>query len=152
MCGILIYKEKGNNEFIRKRGPDLTNKIEINGLTFVHNLLSVTGEFTEQPFIDGDDIVCEYNGEIYGIPFERSDGEVLIPMYKQQGLVFPNSLYGEYAIALYDFKNDIALFITDPFATKPLFRNGIECASYESGVGGEEIPPNTIEGVKISTE
>lgn len=152
MCGILIYKKKGNNEFIRKRGPDLTNKIEINGLTFVHNLLSVTGEFTEQPFIDGDDIVCEYNGEIYGIPFERSDGEVLIPMYKQQGLVFPNSLYGEYAIALYDFKNDIALFITDPFATKPLFRNGIECASYESGVGGEEIPPNTIEGVKISTE
>jgi asparagine synthase (glutamine-hydrolysing) len=149
MCGILIYKDKGNDEYIQYRGKFL-NRTEINGLTFFHSLLPITGEFTRQPFVKKD-IVCEYNGEIYNHDFKRSDGENLIPLYKTFGINFPRHLDGEFAIALYDFGNDLALFITDPFATKPLWRNGIECASYESGVGGHRIEPNTIEGVKIST-
>lgn len=86
------------------------------------------------------------------MPFKQSDGENLIPLYKRNGITFANQLDGEFAIALYDFKSDLALFITDPFGTKPLWRNGIECASYRSGVGGREIEPNTIEGVRISDE
>jgi asparagine synthetase B (glutamine-hydrolysing) len=53
-------------------------------------------------------------------------------------------LDGEFAIALYDFKNEIAIFATDPFKTKPLFINGLECASYRSGVGGGKAQPNEI--------
>lgn len=150
MCGFIVHNGKGNNYFIQKRGQDLTNTYEKNGFIFTHNLLNITGEITPQPFID-EDIVCLYNGEIYNHKFIKSDGENLIPLYKKYGLRFADELDGEYAIALYDFKNDIALFITDLFSTKPIWRNGLECASYESGVGGHKIKANTIEAVSIST-
>jgi asparagine synthetase B (glutamine-hydrolysing) len=143
MCGFLVYKEKGDNSRISRRGPDATNVFKTSGLTFVHNLLSITGDFTPQPFVE-DDIVCVYNGQIYNQPFSKSDGEVLIPLYRQHGITFARHLDGEFAVALYDFRNAIAIFATDPFRTKPLFINGIECASYRSGVGGEKAKPNEI--------
>lgn len=151
MCGFLVYKQKGNNFYIQKRGQDFTNEVKKGSFTFVHNLLHITGAFTPQPYIDppdgeaGGDIVVVYNGEIYNHKFVRSDGENIIPLYKKYGFVFPKYLDGEWAIALYDFKNKVALFITDLFATKPIWRKDLECASYESGVGGKKIPPNTIE-------
>ena len=77
MCGFLTYLEKGDNSRIRRRGPDVTRIVSRAPFTFVHNLLSVTGEFTPQPFVD-DDVVCLYNGQIYNQPFSGSDGEVLI--------------------------------------------------------------------------
>jgi asparagine synthase (glutamine-hydrolysing) len=144
MCGLLVYKENGNNNYIKRRGPDFTNIVKKDGFTFLHNLLHVTGQFTPQPYIE-DNIVCLYNGEIYNNDYQRSDGENLIPLYKKYGVDFPKYLDGEWAIALYDFNNKVALFITDLFATKPIWRNGLECASYESGVGGHKIPANTVE-------
>jgi len=143
MCGFLVYKEKGDNSRISRRGPDCTNVYRRSGVTFVHNLLSVTGDFTPQPFVE-DDIVCLYNGQIYNQPYSRTDGEVLISLYRQHGVTFARHLDGEFAIALYDFRNALAIFATDPFKTKPLFINGIECASYRSGVGGEKAKPNEI--------
>lgn len=150
MCGILVYKNTGNSSFIEKRGL-YNNETKINGYTFFHSLLPVTGEFTQQPFID-EDVVCIYNGEIYNHKFVKSDGENLIPLYNKHGITFARELDGEFAIAIYDFKNDLALFITDRFATKPLWVNGTECASYQSGVGGKEVTPNTAIVVQISTE
>jgi asparagine synthase (glutamine-hydrolysing) len=150
MCGLLVSKGgRGNDRFIRRRGPDATGYLERDGLLFAHYLLNVTGEPTPQPFTDGD-VVCLYNGEIYNHPFSRSDGENLIPLYREYGLMMPGQLDGEFAIAIYDVKADVALFVTDRFATKPLWRNGSECASYESGVGGHKIEANTIEVVRIS--
>lgn len=156
MCGILVYRKKGNNSYIQKRGQDFTNKVESNGFTFIHNLLAVTGQFTPQPYIE-QDIICLYNGEIYNHKFVKSDGENLIPLYKRYGTDFPKYLEGEWAIALYDFKKKQAVFATDLFATKPIWRNGLECASYKSGVGGYKIPANTIEvvsfdGKKVQTK
>src|SRR3989344_1524174 len=148
MCGILVYKNQGNNFFIQKRGQDFTNKVERNGFTFIHNLLHITGEFTAQPYED-DGIVCLYNGEIYNHSFKKSDGENIIPLYKKYGFDFPKHLDGEWAIAIYDFRKELALFATDLFATKPLWRKELECASYESGVGGHKIPANTIEVVSF---
>jgi asparagine synthetase B (glutamine-hydrolysing) len=159
MCGFLVYKNSNptsssglqrvnNNFYIQKRGTDFTNTVEINGYTFVHNLLSITGDFTLQPFINGN-IVCVYNGEIYNHRYLKSDGENIIPLYKKYGSDFPKYLDGEWAIALYDFDREIAIFATDLFATKPIWRNGLECASYESGVGGTKIPANTIEIVSF---
>lgn len=144
MCGILVYKNSGNNFYIQKRGQDFTSKVSRHGFTFVHNLLHITGEFSPQPYED-DGIVCLYNGEIYNHKFVKSDGENLIPLYKKHGSDFPKYLDGEWAIALYDFNKKLAVFATDLFATKPLWRKGLECASYESGVGGHKIPANTIE-------
>ncbi len=148
MCGILVYKTSGNNFFIQKRGQDFTNKVERNGFTFVHNLLHITGDFSPQPY-EQDNIVCIYNGEIYNHKYVKSDGENLIPLYKKYGVDFPKFLDGEWAIALYDFDKQIAMFATDLFATKPIWRNSLECASYQSGVGGHKIPANTIEVVNF---
>lgn len=149
MCGFIVSRGEGNARFIARRGPDAASRAECGGFLFSHFLLNVTGEPTPQPFIDGD-VVAVYNGEIYNHPFERSDGENLIPLYREFGIRFPNELDGEYAIAVYDFGADLALFVTDPFASKPIWRNGAECASYESGVGGHKVAANTIEIVRIS--
>lgn len=156
MCGFLVYKQKGNNFYIQKRGQDATTQVKKNGFTFVHNLLHITGDFTPQPYVDGN-IVCLYNGEIYNHTFKKSDGENLIPLYKKYGPDFPKYLDGEWAIALYDFEKKMAVFATDLFATKPLWRNGLECASYQSGLVsaanskvGKKIPANTIEMVPFN--
>lgn len=149
MCGFLVSRGGGNARFIRRRGPDAASRAACGGFLFSHFLLNVTGEPTPQPFVDRD-VVALYNGEIYNHPYERSDGENLIPLYREFGLFFPRQLDGEFAIALYDFAADLALFVTDPFASKPIWRNGSECASYESGVGGHKIPANRIEVVRIS--
>jgi asparagine synthetase B (glutamine-hydrolysing) len=151
MCSFTVAKGRANNDAIRFRGPDITNKETHFGLNFTHNLLAVTGVPTPQPFVDKE-IVVVYSGEVYNHPFSKSDGENIIPLYRKHGLLFANELDGEFAIALYDFKTNIALFVTDRFGTKPLWRSGIECASYRSGVGGREIEPNTVECVQISTE
>lgn len=152
MCGILVHTGNGDNIRISYRGQDKTTEKQIGGFTFVHNLLSVTGNVTEQPFIDEESgIICVYNGEIYNHEFKESDGEVLIPLYKKYGKDFAKHLDGEYAIALYDFNARRIFFVTDPFATKPLFVKGTQCASYRSGVGGEKMPPNTIRVVHMDT-
>lgn len=151
MCGILVHDGTGNNFFVQKRGQDLTNTVVVNGIHFTHNLLSITGDTTIQPFIDTD-IICLYNGEIYNYKYERSDGENLIPLYEEFGMNFPDRLDGEFAIVLFDFNKDLAFYITDSFATKPLWRNGIYASSYQSGVGGHKVEQSTIEVVKISTK
>ena len=150
MCGFLVSKHgRGNHRYIARRGDDAHAFHHHGGLLFEHYLLNVTGPMTLQPFVDGD-VLCVYNGEIYNHPFARSDGENLIPLYREHGILFPRELDGEFAIALYDFAADLALFITDRFATKPIWRNGSECASYQSGVGGHKVAANTIEVVRIS--
>lgn len=141
MCGIIVTKGQYNETFIKRRGQDCRNEYEKNGYRFIHFLLSITGKFTPQPYVDGN-IVMIYNGEIYNHKYVNSDGEVIIPLYKQYGYEFPKYLDGEFAIALYDFDKNIALFTTDCFATKPLWINKDECASYQSGVGGKKLEAN----------
>ena len=69
MCSILFTNKKikefeKTNYFMKFRGPDETKIIEdeSNGFTFIHNLLSITGDFTPQPFIE-DGIVFLFNGK-----------------------------------------------------------------------------------------
>ncbi len=146
MCGFIACKKNkiGTNHYIKKRGEDLTVEQTVNGIRFIHNLLHITGEMNQQPFIDGD-IICVYNGEIYNQPFVKSDGECLIPLYKEYGVYFPRLLEGEFAIALYDFGRGVAVFSTDTFRTKPLWINDDGVASYKSGLfrPSTPIPPNT---------
>jgi asparagine synthetase B (glutamine-hydrolysing) len=144
MCGFVVTRTGTpvNDALLRRRGPDGSGRLTRDGLEFRHYLLHITGEATLQPFHDGD-IVCVYNGEIYNHPFQRSDGEVLISLYRKHGVEFARQLDGEFAIAIYDFAQQRAVFATDPFGTKPLFVNGVECASYHSALAGDRVPPNT---------
>jgi len=138
MCSFIFTNKKVNdldkiNFYTKFRGPDKTNMVNISGLTFIHNLLSITGNFTIQPFIENN-IICLYNGEIYNYGDYKSDGECLIPLYKKHGFDFVKKLDGEFAIVLVDLSKNKVLFSTDTFKTKPIFYctgdNNLGCASY----------------------
>lgn len=125
MCSILITNRKITdfnrvNYFLKFRGPDHTQVYEQQGITFVHNLLSISGDFTEQPFID-DNIVAMHNGEIYNYGQYQSDGYVIIPAYHQYGELFARHFDGEFAVALADFDKKQLVIATDVFRTKPLW-------------------------------
>jgi asparagine synthetase B (glutamine-hydrolysing) len=111
------------NKLLRLRGPDNTNVIRRERFTLMHNLLSMTGAFRVQPFVQ-DDVVCLYNGEIYNYQSfgdYKSDGECLIDLYHKHGPAFVRQLDGEFAIFLCDFKARRVVISSDVFKTKPIF-------------------------------
>jgi asparagine synthetase B (glutamine-hydrolysing) len=130
MCGILATSRRITNlenviEFLHFRGPDLTNHQQVNGIDFVHTLLSMTGPPTPQPFISDDEQrVALFNGEIYNYQefgdFD-SDGHCILPLYEKHGTDCVKMMDGEFALAIIDFEKDILLFSTDVFSIKPLW-------------------------------
>ena len=147
MCSILVTNKKLKdfvrvNQFLKNRGPDSTNLFQINDWSFLHNLLSLTGQSTLQPLIDLENqIVCIFNGEIYNYrEFGEfpSDGCCLIPAYQRHGMDFPKFLDGEFTIVLVDFKKGVILLATDPFSTKPLWlgidKKYMGVSTYRSGL------------------
>ncbi len=160
MCSFLFTNKPVEDlEYINRnmqmRGPDSTNLVEIGDYTFIHNLLSISGEFTTQPFINEENqIACVYNGEIYNSNNKyKSDGECIIPKYLTYGFHFPMMLDGEFAICLVDYANEKIIISSDVFATKPVWYaiNGdkIGVASYESALLAlgffniKKVPANT---------
>jgi asparagine synthetase B (glutamine-hydrolysing) len=111
------------NKLLRLRGPDNTNVLRWERFTLMHNLLSITGDFRVQPFVQND-VVCLYNGEIYNYQSfgdYKSDGECLIDLYLKHGPAFVRQLDGEFAIFLCDFKSRRIVVSSDVFKTKPIF-------------------------------
>ncbi len=133
--------------YVERRGPDQTRSEDIEGFRFTHYLSRTTDDRAAQPLVDGD-VVCVWDGEIYDPTLE--DGGDLIPLYRRYGDDFARHLDGEFAVAIYDFDRRVAVLATDPFGTKPLFRKGIEAASYRSALrGGQRVPPNTVQVVNL---
>ena len=128
MCSFIVTNKEINdlnlvNCINKMRGPDYTNVEKINNFTFVHNLLSITGNFTKQPYIN-DDVISIYNGEIYNYQSfgnYTNDGECIYDVYKQFGDSFTKQLDGEFAIVVLDFNKQKLIFSTDTFKTKPMF-------------------------------
>lgn len=126
MCSILITNKSINEKFfdinrlLKLRGPDYTGFYSQNGITFVHNLLSISGKFTPQPFVENN-LVALFNGEIYNADGYDSDGQCLIPRYRNHGEYFTQSLDGEFAVCLVDFDRKCIILSTDIFGTKPLW-------------------------------
>ena len=128
MCSfIFTNKEITNLEYVNRvtkfRGPDLTSFKNVDGFNYVHNLLSITGDITQQPF-EKDNVVCVYNGEIYNhseFGDFKSDGECLIEAYKKHGDTFAKELDGEFAIVLVDYEKRKCIITSDVFKTKPMF-------------------------------
>lgn len=128
MCSIIFTSKNIENldevnRVTKFRGPDLTTTKTIDGYTYVHNLLSITGAMTPQPF-EKDGVVAIYNGEIYNhskFGEFKSDGECIIEAYKQYGEKFAKELDGEFAIVLVDYNKNIFLISSDTFKTKPIY-------------------------------
>ena len=168
MCSFTVTNNSdvnldSTNYFSQKRGPDLTSIKYMNGISILHNLLHITGEKTSQPFFD-DDIACVLNGEIYNFKDfgnYKSDGECLIPLYKEFGLDSAKKLDGEFAICIIDFKNSYLILANDTFACKPLWlgTNGHHwgVASYESSLQAcqltsiEKLPGNAAWKLDLHT-
>jgi asparagine synthetase B (glutamine-hydrolysing) len=143
MCSFLITNKKSvdylsANSYQRLRGPDRTSIEYVSGYIFLHNLLSITGEFSSQPFNNGSQILL-YNGEIYNYKKFgnfKSDGWAILSAFEKYGLEFSSYLDGEFAAVIYDIESDQFVFSTDVFATKPLYVgiDGLEfgISSYES--------------------
>lgn len=160
MCSILFSTKnseeiKSLNYYLKFRGPDATECKTINNHLFIHNLLSITGEFTLQPYVS-EGIVVIYNGEIYNYKEfgnYKSDGECLIPLYKEYGSSFIQKLDGEFAICLVDYSKNQVIISSDIFKTKPLFigidEDKVGCASYRTPL--EELGYRNIQKAKPNT-
>ena len=145
MCGYGVTNKgeiDSSNKFCVRRGPDLTITKNIEGISFLHNLLHITGDKVTQPF-EKEGVVCVFNGEIYNyntLGSYRSDGECLIDMYQREGDEFCKFLDGEFSICLVDFNKNIIITSVDCFSCKPLWRafDGKEfgIASYKSQLTG----------------
>jgi asparagine synthetase B (glutamine-hydrolysing) len=130
MCNLIVTNilntesVKNANTTGKLRGPDSENIIILNNILFLHNLLSITGDNIEQPFISNDNkIVVIFNGEIYNhneLYNNISESECIYQVYIS-GIENIKKLDGEFAIVICDFNLNKIFMIHDTFATKPLY-------------------------------
>ena len=150
MCSIMGFEkrsipfEKMLEAFSRSasRGPDMTRVDEAGNGWLCFHRLAIMGlsESGMQPFeLDGDMVVA--NGELYGFrpvkvelskkyEFEsESDCELLLPLYREQGLSMFKNLDAEFALILYDSKMDALIAARDPIGIRPLYYGRLEDGS-----------------------
>ena len=158
----------------RHRGPDWSGIYDSEHAILVHERLAIVDvESGAQPLVDKErTVVLAVNGEIYNhkelesnlnLPYEFqtcSDCEVIIPLYKEKGSDFIDSLNGIFAFVLYDVTNNSYLIARDHMGIVPLFTGYDEhgnfyVASEMKALAGicnkiEVFPPgcflNSIEG------
>ena len=150
MCGIVGSWETGpwsekrrealerGMQLLQHRGPDGRSQWihEEEGMAMGHTRLSIIGlDAGTQPIVaPGGDQVLTVNGELYdykehraeltceGLRFEtKTDSEIALHHYRRDGLDFVKHLRGEFAIAIYDRKEDRLVLVRDRFGIKPLY-------------------------------
>ena len=136
-CGKDITAEKFKECFDRtiSRGPDMSRVIDTgHGLLGFHRLAIMgLSESGMQPFsAEGSYVVC--NGELYGFRKTKkeleakgyrfasdSDCELLLPLYREYGVLMFKRLDAEFAMILYDGKTGQYIAARDPIGIRPLF-------------------------------
>lgn len=148
MCGIAgIFHTNGkkiskNNlirmmQIIAHRGPDGKGFYFDHNLAFGHRRLAILDltETGRQPMQSDDgQVIVTYNGEIYNFRElraaleekghwfrSRTDTEVLIHAYEQEGIDFVKKLNGMFAFALWDKRIRRLYLVRDRFGIKPLY-------------------------------
>ncbi|MCR5546662.1 MAG: asparagine synthase B [Lachnospiraceae bacterium] len=138
------------------RGPDATKIIKTKSGYLGFNRLSIMGPTMNgmQPFMYKDkqtitnedetaDVVLVCNGEIYGFRSQKeeliakghkfiseSDCEILPAMYLEYGTDMFEKLDAEFALILYDGKNDSYIAARDPIGIRPLYYGQKKDGSY----------------------
>jgi asparagine synthetase B (glutamine-hydrolysing) len=168
MCSFLVTNKQIENldyvnYYLKFRGPDHTEIVEENGWTMIHNLLSITGDFTSQP-ISKDNVFLVFNGEVYNFldsnKYYKSDAYFILDEYFSKGEDFVKNLDGEFALVLLDFNKNVLYFSSDIFCTKPIFVSSenkkIGIASYKSSLerlgfsNFQRLTPNTLYKLDIT--
>jgi asparagine synthase (glutamine-hydrolysing) len=142
MCGICGYTGAElpgllgrMTDRLRHRGPDAAGFLEADDVHLGARRLRVVDLATgDQPIFNEDGTIgVVFNGEIYGFaPLReeleraghhfrtRSDTEVLVHLYEQEGIAGFARLDGMYAAALYDRPRRRLVVVRDPMGIKPL--------------------------------
>lgn len=119
------------------RGPDYQNMYTSPHVLLGHSRLSIidTSPLAHQPLVDkSKQYAIVFNGEIYnflelrqklekkGYVFEtRSDTEVLLYLYIEEGIECLRQLNGDFAFAIFDQKKQSLIVARDRFGIKPLY-------------------------------
>lgn len=145
ICGVLDWKNQREIEretiermlaALRHRGPDGSRTLMLKGAALGFNRLSFLDlEGGMQPLQNEDGtvfLIC--NGEIFNFQAlrdeleakghrfaTRTDVEVVLHLYEEEGLDFPKRLNGQFAIALYDAPAKQLLLVRDQAGVCPLF-------------------------------
>ncbi len=146
MCGINgIFVIEQNNNFpvedhiikmnaaIRHRGTDFSDYRAVGSGVLGHCRLSIQdlSSSANQPFIKHG-LVLVYNGEIYNFRelkselrdvewLTDSDTELLLELWRREGVNCLNKLRGMFAFAIYDLANEELYICRDHFGIKPLY-------------------------------
>lgn len=141
MCGIAGFQGKFEppsavRSILRHRGPDAYGEYLTRDISLYHWRLSVLDltEAGNQPMENEDGrLRLIFNGEIYnfkelrqelqkkGHRFKsRTDGEVILHLYEEEGPDCLKKLRGMFAFALWDGVRQELLLARDPFGIKPL--------------------------------
>lgn len=148
MCGIFaayssradidisIYTDASN--YITHRGPDESKHkiIRTNVLVGFHRIaINGLDLLSGQP-LENEDCVIVCNGEIYNYKElakkyditlnTNSDCEVLVHLYSKIGMSFLKELDAEFALVLYDKKNDVMYAARDHIGIRPLFVGNVD--------------------------
>jgi len=143
MCGIAGFYGFRNDELLKDisanlkhRGPDGEGYFFSEKVSLLSRRLAIIDrKGGDQPIYNEDgSIVVVYNGEIYnyqdlsrtlkvqGHIFKtKSDTEVIVHGYEQEGEKYFDRLNGMFALALFDKKKDRLILARDHFGIKPLY-------------------------------
>ena len=147
MCGIIsIFNTSGQTDELRQKALRMSQKIRHRGpdwsgiycggtAILAHERLSIVDpESGRQPLFSPDRRqVLAVNGEIYNHQEIReryrdtysfqtgSDCEVILALYRDQGVNFLEQLNGIFAFALYDEEQEAFLVARDPIGVIPLY-------------------------------
>ena len=148
MCGIIGYVDLNRAGRVEERildemanalihrGPDSRgNFVEPNAGLGTRRLKIIDLETGDQPLFNEDrSVVLTCNGEIFNYRELRSeleqrshsfrtktDVEVLVHLYEEHGAGFLNRLNAQFALAIYDQKDNTLLLARDQFGICPLF-------------------------------
>jgi asparagine synthase (glutamine-hydrolysing) len=143
MCGINGFNWsdatliKKMNQSIKHRGPDDDGFFFNNVISLGHTRLSVIdlSEKAKQPMTNEDkSLWLIYNGEIYnfqklkeklenqGHVFKsKTDAEVILHSYEENGMNSFSNFNGIFAFCLYDSKKQLLILVRDRLGVKPLY-------------------------------
>lgn len=112
---------------LRLRGPDESSLLSVKtNCVMGGNRLVIRGNKNDGsvPFKHNNDILF-YNGEIYNYhqwdPQASPDGKIILPLYQELGAAAFSRLDGEFALSIWDNKNDRLILARDHFGTKPIY-------------------------------
>lgn len=142
MCGILGFNwadkallKKSHSKTVH-RGPDQAGYFVDDKISLAHNRLSIIdlSEKGKQPMTNADgSIVIVFNGEIYNYQSlkkdlepkykfnSKTDTEVIIHGYEEEGISFVKKLNGIFAFAIYDTNKQKLYLVRDRLGVKPLY-------------------------------